>query len=320
MSGHPHSPILTVNLHAVIDETFIVEDFHADGTFRSSAAYLFPAGKGVSVALALAALRERVETVAIIGENEIPLYERLAAQSGFILHVIPAPLETRRHVTISDPFNQSTTHIQVQGYEHPAELFTQTIEAIERINSAHGFLVLSGSLPPGAPVTIYAELIALAKRMNGRAVLDSSGEAYRLAVESKPFAIKPNKQEAEVLLDRPLTTLKDQVAAVCELRQRGIEWVVLSDGPKGVLLACEQGIWHGRVPPERVRAMDNQGCGDSLVAGLVHGWKTGWTPEDVLRCAVACAAANVEVLGAGRLRRDDVERFMPLAEIQLMNE
>src|SRR5262249_36342480 len=57
-------------------------------------------------------------------------------------------------------------------------------------------VALSGSLPPGAPADLYAELIRLAHLYGCRTLLDTSGEALRQGLNAAPDFVKPNRNEA----------------------------------------------------------------------------------------------------------------------------
>ncbi|MFT2604305.1 1-phosphofructokinase, partial [Escherichia coli] len=62
------------------------------------------------------------------------------------------------------------------------------------------WLVLAGSLPPGVPVTFYADLIAAVRGRWGASApliaVDASGAALAAVVETaRPDLIKPNHEE-----------------------------------------------------------------------------------------------------------------------------
>ena len=63
--------------------------------------------------------------------------------------------------------------------------------------SASSFVVLSGSLPPGAPVDGYARLLAITRAAGVPAAIDAHGEALALALCLHPAVMKINAAEAE---------------------------------------------------------------------------------------------------------------------------
>lgn len=52
------------------------------------------------------------------------------------------------------------------------------------------------SAPPGCPKTIYRDLVRAAVRKEAHVIVDSSGSVLREATRARPFAVKPNREEA----------------------------------------------------------------------------------------------------------------------------
>jgi fructose-1-phosphate kinase PfkB-like protein len=59
--------------------------------------------------------------------------------------------------------------------------------------------------------------------------------------------------------------------------------------------------------------VDAVGSGDAMGAGLVVALARGQSLDRALRLGVACGAANALVAGAGRCRREDIERLLERA-------
>lgn len=105
-------------------------------------------------------------------------------------------------------------------------------------------------------------------------MLDTSGQPLRAGLEARPFAVKPNRAEAEALLEHPLE--KGTVAlasAGLEIIERfGVTWVLLSDGADGLVVAGPHGVHHGKVEmslAQKDSIVNDQGCGDSVVAAFL---------------------------------------------------
>eukprot|EP01043_Picozoa_sp_COSAG02_P033844 COSAG02_NODE_2332_length_9118_cov_1.999556_1_plen_276_part_10 len=198
-----------VTLHAVIDENFTVSGFEPAVTQRASHYEACYVGKGISCANAVAGLGSAAATAVLVlcGSADRGTYERALKQPGFgAVHVIGGPGATRRHATIIDPASDApVTHVQVPGIPHPAELFDprhQLTTTIAAMGTEGGLVALSGSLPKGAPVGFYGDLVQAIAHAGGRALVDTSGVALVEALKASPFAVKPNRAEAEALLGR----------------------------------------------------------------------------------------------------------------------
>jgi tagatose 6-phosphate kinase len=164
-------------------------------------------------------------------------------------------------------------------------------------------VVLSGSLPPGAPIDGYATLIELSGA--ARTILDTSGEALRHGLAAGPDLAKPNAAELAAALAgaaRP-DALRNAHAA----RTLGARAVAVSNGPDGLLAATEEGAWRSR-PPYPV-AGNPTGAGDACVAALARGLAAGTPWPALLTDAVALSAAAVAADVAGAVDLDLYRRI-----------
>jgi 5-dehydro-2-deoxygluconokinase len=100
-------------------------------------------------------------------------------------------------------------------------------------------------------------------------------------------------------------------AAAGALRERGVEVVVVKQGPKGVLARDDHG--EVEVPPVPVEVVNGLGAGDAFGGALCHGLLAGWELERLMRF---CNAAGALV--ASRLACADA---MPdIAEVEALLE
>jgi len=77
-------------------------------------------------------------------------------------------------------------------------------------------------------------------------------------------------------------------AAAQALRDRGVDVVVVKQGPKGVL--ARDGHGEVEVPPVPVEVVNGLGAGDAFGGALCHGLLAGWDLERVMRFGNAAGA------------------------------
>jgi len=77
-------------------------------------------------------------------------------------------------------------------------------------------------------------------------------------------------------------------AAAQALRDRGVDVVVVKQGPKGVLARDDHG--EVEVPPVPVEVVNGLGAGDAFGGALCHGLLAGWDLERVMRFGNAAGA------------------------------
>jgi 5-dehydro-2-deoxygluconokinase len=187
---------------------------------------------------------------------------------------------------------------------------------LEAVRSARVFWVTVTGLSqePSRSATLHA-LEARARAgitvldLDYRPVFWPSREAARTEVQRA----LPHVTVAVGNLDECDTAVgeREPHAAARALRERGVEVVVVKQGPKGVL--ATDGDTEVEVPPVPVEVVNGLGAGDAFGGALCHGLLAGWDLERLMRF---CNAAGALV--ASRLACADA---MPdAAEVEAMLE
>jgi len=149
---------------------------------------------------------------------------------------------------------------------------------------------------------------------SGRVVVDAQPSLLQAALPAKPYLIKPNKYELEVLCGTPLPTLEAVVDEAVVLFQEGIANVCVSMDKDGAVLVNAAGVYYAQAPP--VRVVSTVGSGDSLVAGLVAGLIKGLAAEDILGLGVACGSATAGRPGTQIFSRAEVEALVKQVKVE----
>jgi 1-phosphofructokinase family hexose kinase len=160
----------------------------------------------------------------------------------------------------------------------------------------HGdWWVLAGSLPPGVPSNIYADLIKTIQAAGAFAILDTSGEALARGCTARPFLAKPNDVEAHNLTGLPVKNVADIAAAAKAIHASGVETVVISLGKAGALLVDTENVWQAESPV--IKESNPIGAGDSMVGGLVWALSRGLPMTEAVTWGIACGAATASLPG-----------------------
>lgn len=293
--------IVTLTLNPSIDRTIDVARLRRGAVLRARAANVDPGGKGVNVALALAAHGHKATAVLPCGGAEGRQLEVLLTEAGLDIVTVPIHGPVRSNVTVVEA-DGTTTKLNEPGPRLRARELHALIEATVRTAERAEFVVLSGSLPPGAPGDTYARLIARIRGTGTRLALDSSGPALAAAVATRPDVIKPNREELAELTARPVHTILDALGAARDPRLRGLT-VLTSLGADGALLVDDAGAWLATPPP--VLARSTVGAGDALLAGFLA---TGGCGPDALLEGVAWGSAAAALPGSRMPAPADIVR------------
>ncbi len=292
--------IVTLTPNPGIDRTYAVERLMPGTVHRAGRDWVEAGGKGVNVARVLRAHGVAVRAVLPIGGPTGESVRELLRADGIDIDAVPVAGDLRCNVTLTDP-EGGVTKVNASGPTmSPAEVGALVERVVEVVGDAAVsapdepvWLVCCGSLTPGAPDTLLADVIGRVRdRVAARVhvAVDSSGEALRGAVAVAPDVIKPNLTELEELCARPLPTFADVVAGAQQLHAAGVGTVLVSLGPEGAVLVGEGAVLTAEAPPVRVRT--TVGAGDALLAGYLSHVGSG--PVEALRHAVAFGAAAVQ--------------------------
>ncbi|MCK5738762.1 hypothetical protein KAH55_06255, partial [bacterium] len=181
--------------------------------------------------------------------------------------------------------------------------FTDTISSGDTV-------LLSGSLPPGAPEDSYAQLIRIAHKKKAFSAIDSSGNALKHAIEAVPNLVKINHKELD---DWATATFKTSVSldkAAQKLIASGIPHVTITCGQNGARSFSNQKIWQTSFSKTIRTGINTVGCGDAFFGGLIAKLTDGKPLEETLAFATACGTANTLTPGAGVIQADDINNCL----------
>jgi len=301
--------IITITLNPSLDRTVEVDELIRGRVLRAKGTHLDPGGKGVNVTRAL--LANGVPSRAVVpvaGAEGAQLVELLAAEKVDAV-VVPVSGRTRSNITVAEA-DGTVTKINEPG----AALTSAEVEMILDKALADavpgGWVVLCGSLPPGAPDDTYARMTRRLAEAGLRVAVDTSGPALARAVEARPDLVKPNAEELAAAVGRPLPSRADVVAAAQELRAAGVGRVLVSLGAAGAVLVDDDGVTVGESIALEPRS--TVGAGDAFLAGFLaferaadhrrEATGDGLSPAEVsreaLRQALAWGAAAVQLPGS----------------------
>jgi 6-phosphofructokinase 2 len=237
------------------------------------------------------------------------MMDALLDREGVPYERIPAEGLIRENLIVYEESTGQQYRFGMPGPEMSEKEWTACLDRVASMPASIRYFVASGSLPPGAPEDFYARAARLAKKMEVRFILDTSGNPLRAAVDEGVYLVKPNLRELKDLAGGEKIEEDDrQTAAARTVIDRGkSEAVVVSLGGGGVRLvtrdACRR--IHSPVVPIRSKV----GAGDSMVGGMVLALSRGKSLPDAVRFGIAAGAAAVMTPGTELCRKEDTERL-----------
>lgn len=303
--------ILTVTLNPALDLATSVEKVVPGPKLRCSEPMTDPGGGGINVSRAIHNLGGYSRAFVALGG---PLGEMLAtmlAKVGIETAQFDAPGDTRLSFAVTETRSGGQYRFMLPGPVWSAPDVTRVLAAIAAAVPHSGFVVLSGSQPPGVPEDFAARLSRALATTRARLVVDTSGAPLRALVASavRPYLLRLDGLEAEYLAGRLLPDRAASLDFAAELVGRGAaEVVVLARGVEGsVLVSHDQRLFS---PAAKVTVVSKIGAGDSFMAALVLALARGEGLAAAMQWGTAAASAAVTSRGTGLCRRADVERLL----------
>ena len=298
--------IVVLTPNPAIDVTYNVAQQLTGSTVRVLQARRRAGGKGINVVQVLRQLGVSALAVQPLHGASGDAIRKQLADDGVPSVNIDAPYETRTTVAVVDGLEHPTLYAEPGGPLN-AQAWTHLTAAVSVHSEPGGFLVVSGSFPPGSTPGQVASLVAAGRAAGACVIVDAEGPALLAAAGAHAHVVKPNEEE---LLTATRTT--DLETGMAQLLARGAGAVIASRGAAGLVLAGADGTRISQAGVPGV-AGNPTGAGDAATAGLVAALAEGADLPQALRRAAAVGAAAVLSPTAGEIDA----AALPLLEARL---
>ncbi|MDI3548489.1 MAG: 1-phosphofructokinase [Halanaerobiales bacterium] len=291
--------IITVTLNPAIDKTLKVDKLKPGELNRVREVDIIAGGKGINVARVVHQLGEPVVAMGFLGGDTGQQIDRFLEKEGLARNFTWTEYPTRVNMKILENDDRETE------VNEPGQVLPQDFQVLKNSLKVQlkeaSLLVLSGSLPQGVPEDAYNQLMKLANQNNVSVILDTAGKSLKLGLREKPYLIKPNLHEVELLIDKRIDSTAGIYNAVDYFIGKGVRIIVISMGSQGAVFADRDELIWVKVPEVEV-SQTTVGAGDSMVAGLAIKLLRKSSLEEMARFATALATTYVKTG-----RRDKIE-------------
>ncbi len=287
--------ILAVTLNPAVDFTVFGENFRTGSTNRGKDVYPDAGGKGNNAARIARLLGSDVMVTGFLGgftgDFIISELEREGIRTAFY-HINDL---TRITLAYVDNINSSETKVVPSGPKisaQQAEAFCSHFEEL-LIQNDFSIVALCGSLANGLFDDYYSRLIGIANAHGIPVVLDTSGKALKKGIESSPFLIKPNMDEAAELSGSGSI---DEITSYMRTLTPKIGTVALTLGKDGAFFITKNHTARATVAP--VDAVNPVGAGDAFIGGFLAAYdKSGTDTEKLYSWSMAASVCTARSKG-----------------------
>lgn len=300
--------VVTVTMNPAVDVSTSVDRILPVRKLRCRAERREAGGGGINVARVIHRLGGDVLAAYLAGGVVGEQLKSLVAKEGVPDLVVAISGETRESFTVTDEETKDEFRFVLPGPTLTEPECRRSLEQVEAVAKEAQYLVVSGSLPGGAPANFHARLGQLAKRAHARYIADASGAQLKEAFEAGVYVAKPNLRELQEITAENLDDRAAQVRACRTIIGQGkAEVLALTLGADGALLVTADQAWFAE--PLKVRVVGTVGAGDSFLGALVWSLAKARPLDEGLRSAVAAGSAALLTEGTRLASPEDVRRL-----------
>jgi 6-phosphofructokinase 2 len=299
------SAILTITFNPALDKSFSTKELLPGRKLPCTKPVFEAGGGGINVARAIKLLGGDVTALFLAGGPNGEELSRILDQNKVPFFRVAIKGATRENVIVSNYTRAVQYLFDLPGPAVTRAEWERCLEVVRQTSCR--FIVVSGSLPPGVPLTIYRDIAAIAYKKNAKLIVDASGPALQAALDAGIFLIKPNLREITTLAGLDATETAAATAAQRYIADGHCSYVMVSLGASGALLAGKDNIVHIHSP--HTSAKSTVGAGDCLLAGLVLALSQNKTIEEAAVYGVACGTAAILNEGTAQCRKTEAKRL-----------
>lgn len=283
--------ILVAGLTPAWQQIYCFRHFQNGEVNRAELAMACASGKVLNVGCALFHLGIDSRTLSPVGGMTGQLIQSEFKQMGVPVRWIPCASAIRTCTTILDETTGSTTELVENSYPISAQELDAFSSAFDEEARRARVVVITGSLPRGTPNDYLRQLM---DGKQAKFILDVRGPELEQILPLNPYVVKPNREELAKTVGRALDCDDDLIGAMRILRERGAQWVVVSQGSAALFALGPDGLL--QLKPPEVTVRNPIGCGDCLAAGIAAGVHRQEPMLAALELGIRAAAENARAL------------------------
>ena len=303
--------IITLTLNPAIDMHCYAENFEPFHENLAKITSTDAGGKGVNISRALTL--NGVDNLALVvlgSENGKSFADSLKAD-GMELAEIYVDGRIRENITLHTN-NNPETRISFAGFVATDEIIDKVEEMLCDVDE-NTIITLTGSNPKGMTIERVMKMVENFQAKGAKVVIDSRSFSKENLFASKPWLIKPNEEEIGMYTDIEVTDFASAAKAAKQIREQGIENVIISSS-KGAVIACAEGTFVAYAP--KIKVVSTIGAGDSSIAGFIATAKQGKSYPEMLKNAVAFGSAACMTEGTRPPLASDVAACLSEASVE----
>lgn len=309
--------VLTVTLNASIDISYHMDELRIDTTNRVTQVSKTAGGKGLNVTRVGHQLGLDITASGIVGGTSGLFIKQQLDRLHIPHQFLDSGVESRFCIAMIT--KDAQTEVLESGIALNETVQEQFVTFYDTLIKDYDIIAISGSIPPGLSVTMYQDLIDIAKRQNKFVILDVNGATLATILKQstaiKPDLIKPNEEEIAELTGNPgHLSIQSLQNALNQPIFNQLPNVLVTLGKDGALLKHQSQFYQVNIPS--INAVNAVGSGDSSIAGFCSGLAQSEDIQNATKRAMAAGMANAMQYETGKIDMHDFETLLSQITIQ----
>lgn len=293
--------IYTLTLNPAIDQMISVKKFTLTATNKAVDQYQILGGKGVNVSVMLKHLGTNNVALGFIGSVQQQQFESYLTDESIKsdFHVVKG--QVRINLKIRDLTNNQETELNCLGFNVNKDDEKAILTLLKKKLKKDDFLIISGSIPPGASTTLYAKITEFCFKQKVGFAIDATKVNLLPTLQYHPLLIKPNLAELNEIFntDYKFDNQKGVIELAQKLLAQGAQNVLVSNGKEGSILVTPKGNFFANSSTGKL--VNSVGAGDSMVAGFIGTYLKTEDSKASLLMATAAGGSTAFSQGIGEL-------------------
>ena len=306
--------ILTVCMSPSIDVTIELDSLNVGRTNVVKSKSIAFGGKALNVAIGVSRLGGEAYTTGIMYNENGYNFENILNKEGIPFTFIWNKGRVRENYKFID--NRSMlTEVNDVGAAVSKDKLNEVLSLVRNLSEKSDVTVLSGGLPRDVDDDYYGDL-ASAVSARSMKIVDTKGLRMFSALNVGVDLVKPNLEELENTICRPIESKEDMLNGCYELLNRGAKRVLLSLGKQGAVIT--DGTKNYYCKSLNVAMNSTVGAGDGMVSAAAIMLEQGAPLQEVLRSGVAAGTAtvmNIEDLSFTKEKYNEVLSTLQVTQI-----
>ncbi len=305
--------VLTVTINPLLERRFIYDKIELGKVNRTGKEYFAAGGKGINVSRQLNKLGIKNLSLTFLGGNNGKILRRLLSEEEINFTAVSTKESTRCASIIEEHGSAKVTSFFGRNPIISKKEIEEFKSRLEKAIGNASIVVFSGSSPSQEANEILTYGIELANKYDKISILDTYGNHLENCLNAAPTIIHNNKEEIENSLNVKLDTEKDFMELMELLYKKNIKMSFITNGNKTAY--ASKFDFNYKVTPQKIKAKDATGSGDSFTAGIIYGIEKSFVFEDFLKLGISMGTSNAETLEVCNLEKEMAFKYVDCTEV-----